>query len=85
MENIEFLCAQSQSSLAGEIAVSHKNNILADRIFLLISGRKQISAQPLISSIYYSLGTDLFSARNLQKYSIIQNVILMTDSNFPGK
>ena len=44
MENIESL--QAQLSLAGEIAVSHKNNILTDRIFLQISGRKQISAQP---------------------------------------
>ena len=43
MENIESL--QAQLSLAGEIAVSHKNNILTDRIFLQISGRKQISAQ----------------------------------------
>ena len=47
MENIEFL--QAQLSLAGEIAVSHKNNILTDRIFLQISGRKQISAQPVIN------------------------------------
>ena len=46
MENIESL--QAQLSLAGEIAVSHKNNILTDRIFLQISGRKQISAQPVI-------------------------------------
>ena len=43
MENIESL--QAQLSLAGEIAVSHKNDILTDRIFLQISGRKQISAQ----------------------------------------
>ena len=47
MENIESL--QAQLSLAGEIAVSHKNNILNDRIFLQISGRKQISAQPVIN------------------------------------
>ena len=47
MENIEFL--QGQLSLAGEIAVSHKNNILTVRIFLKISGRKQISAQPVIN------------------------------------
>ena len=47
MENIESL--QAQLSLAGEIAVSHKNNILTDRIFLQISGRKQISAQPVIN------------------------------------
>ena len=47
MENIEFLHAQL--SLAREIAVSHKNNILNDRIFLQISGRKQISAQPVIN------------------------------------
>ena len=47
MENIEFL--QAQLSLAGEIVVSHKNNILTDRIFLQISGRKQISAQPVIN------------------------------------
>ena len=47
MENIEFLHAQL--SLAWELAVSHKNNILNDRIFLQISGRKQISAQPVIN------------------------------------
>mgnify|MGYP001165692480 CR=1 FL=1 len=47
MENIESL--QAQLSLAGEIAVSHKNNILTDRIFLQISGRKQISAQQVIN------------------------------------
>ena len=47
MENIEFL--QAQLSLAGEIAVSHKNINLTDRIFLQISGRKQISAQPVIN------------------------------------
>ena len=47
MENIESL--QAQLSLAGEIAVSHKNNILTDRIFLQISGRKQISAQPVVN------------------------------------
>ena len=35
--------------IAREIAVSHKNNILTDRIFLQISGRKQISAQPVIN------------------------------------
>ena len=54
MENIEFL--QAQLSLAGEIAVSHKNNILTDRIFLQISGRKQISAQPVINgtTVLYS-------------------------------
>ena len=47
MENIEFLHAQL--SLAREIAVSHKNNILTDGIFLQISGKKQISAQPVIN------------------------------------
>ena len=47
MENIESL--QAQLSLAGEIAVRHKNNILTDRIFLQISGRKQISAQQVIN------------------------------------
>ena len=47
MENIEFF--QDELSLAGEIAVSHKNNILTDRIFLQISGRKQISAQQVIN------------------------------------
>ena len=40
---------------------------------------------PHSCSIYYWLGTDLFSARNLQKYSISQNVISMTDGNFPSK
>ena len=47
MENIESL--QAQLSLAGKIAVSHKNNMLTDRIFLQISGRKQISAQQVIN------------------------------------
>ena len=47
MESIEFF--HYQLSLAREIAVSHKNNILTDRIFLQISGRKQISAQPVIN------------------------------------
>ena len=47
MENIEF--SHVQLSLAGEIAVSHKNNILTDRIFLQISDRKQISAQQVIN------------------------------------
>ena len=47
MENIEFLHAQL--SLVREIAVSHKNYILTDRIFLQLSGRKQISAQPVIN------------------------------------
>ena len=47
MENIEF--SPIQLSLAGEIAVSHKNNILTDRIILQISGRKQISAQTVIN------------------------------------
>ena len=47
MENIEFF--QDELSLAGEIAVSHKNNILTDRISLQISGRKQISAQPVVN------------------------------------
>ena len=46
MESIEFF--HYQLSLAREIAVSHKNYILTDRIFLQISGRKQISAQPVI-------------------------------------
>ena len=47
MENIEF--SHVQLSLAREISVSQKNNILTDRIFLQISGRKQISAQPVIN------------------------------------
>ena len=47
MENIEFF--HYQLSLAREIAVSHKNYILTDRIFLQISGRKQIRAQPVIN------------------------------------
>ena len=46
MENIEF--SPIQLSLAGEISVSQKNNILTDRIILQISGRKQISAQTVI-------------------------------------
>ena len=47
MENIEF--SPIQLSLAGEISVSQKNNILTDRIILQISVRKQISAQPVIN------------------------------------
>ena len=47
MENIEF--SPIQLSLAGEISVSQKNNILTDRIILQISGRKQISAQTVIN------------------------------------
>ena len=47
MENIEFLHAQL--SLARKIAVSHKYNILNDRIFLQTSGRRQISAQPEVN------------------------------------
>jgi methyl coenzyme M reductase subunit D len=47
MENIEF--SHAQLSLAREIAVSHKNNILTDKIFLQIYGIKQISAQPVIN------------------------------------
>ena len=47
MENIEF--SHVQLSLAREISVSQKNNILTDRIILQISGRKQISAQIVIN------------------------------------
>ena len=47
MENIES--SHVQLSLAGEISVSQKNNILTDRIILQISGRKQISAQTVIN------------------------------------
>ena len=47
MENIES--SHGQLSLAREISVSQKNNILTDRIFLQISGRKQISAQPVVN------------------------------------
>ena len=47
MENIEF--SPIQLSLAGEISVSQKNNILTDRIILQISGRKQIIAQTVIN------------------------------------
>ena len=47
MENIEF--SHVQLSLAREISVSQKNNILTDRIILQISGRKQISAQTVIN------------------------------------
>ena len=61
MENIEFLHAQL--SLAREIAVSHKYNILNDRIFLQISGRKQISAQPVIN------GTTVQSAVIILEFS----------------
>ena len=44
-----------QLSLAREIAVSHKNNILNDRIFLQITGRKQIIAQPVINETTVTL------------------------------
>ena len=47
MENIEF--SHVQLSLAREISVSQKNNILADKIILQISGRKQISAQTVVN------------------------------------
>ena len=47
MENIES--SHGQLSLAGEISVSQKNNILTDIIILQISGRKQISAQTVIN------------------------------------
>jgi hypothetical protein len=47
MENIEF--SHVQLSLAREISASQKNNILTDRIFLQISGKKQISAQTVIN------------------------------------
>ena len=47
MESIEFF--HYQLSLAREIAVSHKNYILTDRIFQQNSGRKQISAQSVIN------------------------------------
>ena len=59
MENIEFF--HYQLSLAREIAVSHKNYILTDRIFLQISGRKQISAQPVINgtTVHYSVVSQL--------------------------
>ena len=47
MENIEF--SHVQLSLAGEISVSQKNDILTDRIIVQISGRRQISAQTVIN------------------------------------
>ena len=47
MENIEFL--HVQLSLAREISISQKYNLLTDRIILQISGRKQISAQTVIN------------------------------------
>ena len=47
MENIEF--SHVELSLAREISVTQKNNILTDRIILQISGRKQISAQTVIN------------------------------------
>ena len=47
MENIEF--SRVLLSLAREISVSQKNNILTDKIFLQISGRRQISAQPVVN------------------------------------
>ena len=59
MENIEF--SHVQLSLAGEISVNQKNNILTDRIILQISGRKQISAQTVINGTTV-LCTDEFCA-----------------------
>ena len=56
MENIEF--SPIQLSLAGEISVSQKNNILTDRIILQISGRKQISAQTVINGTTVHLRVD---------------------------
>ena len=47
MENIEF--SHVQMSLAREISISQKNNILTDRIYLQISGKKLISAQTVIN------------------------------------
>ena len=47
MEDIEF--SHVHLSLARKISVSQKNNIFTDRKFLQISGRKQISAQPVIN------------------------------------
>ena len=47
MENIEF--SHVELSLAREISVTQKNNILTDRIILQISGRKEISAQTVIN------------------------------------
>ena len=47
MGNIEF--SHAQLSLAREISVTQKSNILTDRLFLKISGRKQISAQQVIN------------------------------------
>ena len=44
---IEF--SHVQISLAREISVAQKNNILTDGIFLQISGRKQISDQQVIN------------------------------------
>ena len=61
MENIEF--SHVQLSLAREISVSQKHNILTDRIFLQISGRKQISAQPVIN------GTTVQSAVIILEFS----------------
>ena len=70
---------RKDETLASWTQVEHFFNIKT------VSKRMSLYKWPLHScSIYYWLGTDLFSARNLQKYSISQNVILMTDSNFPS-
>ena len=61
MENIEI--SHVHLSIAREISVSQKNNILTDRIFLQISGRKQISAQPVIN------GTTVQGSHQLQQRS----------------
>ena len=68
MENIEFLHAQL--SLAREIAVSHKYNILNDRIFLQISGRKQISAQPVINGTTVDCTPNLLSFVQSRTFSL---------------
>ena len=70
MENIEFF--QDELSLAGEIAVSHKNNILTDRISLQISGRKQISAQPVVNgTTVHSCRKGLYNSKKNLQYFLI--------------
>ena len=78
MENIEFLHAQL--SLARKIAVNHKNNILNDRIFLQISGKKQISAQPVIigTTVHYLFYNywPLFCQKFLARHMLIIPILL---------
>ena len=65
MENIEF--SHVHLSLAREISVSQKSNILTNRIIPQISGRKHISAQTVIKGTtvpYLTLVTKNYALNN---------------------